>query len=385
MANENKDNYGPNETRDEYYYYKYLSYAAWQYVPASEMRGVPTLGKLTYYGGGGFVATLDNNEKITFDIIEELKNNTWIDRHTRAIFLEFTIYNPNVNLFSFVSLLIETSTTGGVIKFPTIQVMKAYSMDWTGILFGVSLFFLFLYFIGYIVITIQTIWKERMGYLKKANNYLSITILISICVIFIGLILRHVTLAKVLDMMNQNKNEYTQFRLVMTYDDTYKYAVAVLNAAAILKGVFSLKLNNRIAKLFATIKYASQFLGPYGIVLIVMFIAYSSVFYLTFMYYMNSFSTFIKSSETLIGIALGVFDTPAMIEASYLGTVLFFMSYSVFVSIIMMNILIISLLDAHHAVEASKELQSSDTELVDILFDMVFKGTERMATAKDFI
>ncbi len=343
------------------------------------MRGVPTSGQLTNYGGGGYVATLDFNENITLAIIEELQNNDWIDRHTRALFIEFTVYNPNVNLFSFVSLLAEISTTGAAIHYPTIQVMKAYSMDWTGILFGICVFVILLYFIGYMVVTIQILWKERMGYFTKAYNYLSLAILVSIFLIFIVLILRHITHSKVLDQMNEDINEYVQFRLVMAYDDTYKYAVATLNAASILKGVYTLKLNKRMARFLATLNYATQFLGSYGVVLFVCFMAYTSAFYLTFMYDIGSFSTFLTTAETLIGIALGVFDTASMIETSYIGTWVFFLSYSLLVNFILMNFLIVFLMDAHYAVEANTHLQSSDAELVNVLIDMIFKNTKKVA------
>ena len=35
----------------------------------------------------------------SLDIIKELKENLWLDRGTRAVFIDFTVYNANINLF----------------------------------------------------------------------------------------------------------------------------------------------------------------------------------------------------------------------------------------------------------------------------------------------
>ena len=47
--------------------------------------------------------------------LEYLKENFWIDRQSRALFVEFTIYNVNRNLFATVVLLAEILPTGGIL------------------------------------------------------------------------------------------------------------------------------------------------------------------------------------------------------------------------------------------------------------------------------
>ncbi|KAL3877557.1 hypothetical protein ACJMK2_035254 [Sinanodonta woodiana] len=78
--------------------------------------GLPTSG--TYnkklYGGGGYIMKLDINRDVSEKIIAELKENKWIDRGTRAVFLEFTLYNSNVNLFAFVKYVREYPEVGDV-------------------------------------------------------------------------------------------------------------------------------------------------------------------------------------------------------------------------------------------------------------------------------
>lgn len=44
--------------------------------------------------------------------LQYLYDNTWIDVYTQAVFVEFTVYNANVNLFCIVTLMFETTATG---------------------------------------------------------------------------------------------------------------------------------------------------------------------------------------------------------------------------------------------------------------------------------
>lgn len=44
--------------------------------------------------------------------LESLSRSRWLDSHTRAVFVEFSVYNANVNLFCVVTLLFETAAMG---------------------------------------------------------------------------------------------------------------------------------------------------------------------------------------------------------------------------------------------------------------------------------
>lgn len=47
-----------------------------------------------------------------FRTLRYLFDNTWLDVYTQALFVEFTVYNANVNLFCIVTLMLETSAIG---------------------------------------------------------------------------------------------------------------------------------------------------------------------------------------------------------------------------------------------------------------------------------
>jgi len=69
--------------------------------------GLPYSGRLAAYGPGGFVREL---RPVTFKTVyynvDELRKNKWIDRQTRAIFLELTYYNPRLFIFCAVKYVL---------------------------------------------------------------------------------------------------------------------------------------------------------------------------------------------------------------------------------------------------------------------------------------
>ena len=63
------------------------------------MKGSSVQALVNNYGGGGYVAELSRDKDGTIEIIQDLKDNLWITRGTRVVFIDFTVYNANVNLF----------------------------------------------------------------------------------------------------------------------------------------------------------------------------------------------------------------------------------------------------------------------------------------------
>ena len=74
-------------------------------------------GRHGIYQGGGYVASLRGDASDNVATVRRLRNETWIDRYTRAVFVQFGSYNAHVNLFSYVTLLMEILPTGECDRF----------------------------------------------------------------------------------------------------------------------------------------------------------------------------------------------------------------------------------------------------------------------------
>ena len=86
------------------------------YKSTDSLNGLPYYGKFTSYNGGGYILKLNGEETNIKSKLALLQKANWIDRQTRSVFIEFILYNPNINSFSVCTILIEILPTGNLIK-----------------------------------------------------------------------------------------------------------------------------------------------------------------------------------------------------------------------------------------------------------------------------
>jgi hypothetical protein len=104
--------------------------------------------------------------------LSELERASWIDKQTRAVFLTFNLYNPNVNLFTYCSLLLEI--------VPPINhfVLQAsfYPVKLNHIYANFDIIYFIIYYvliIYYIVSEIRLIMKLRRVYIHHFWSYIN--------------------------------------------------------------------------------------------------------------------------------------------------------------------------------------------------------------------
>ena len=72
------------------------------------------------------MAWFSRKSETSKSILGELKKWLWIDRGTRAVLIDFTVYNANINLFCIIQLMAEFPATGGVMtssRFKTVKLL----------------------------------------------------------------------------------------------------------------------------------------------------------------------------------------------------------------------------------------------------------------------
>ena len=99
------------------------------YRSASSLDGLPYLAAHALYGGGGYVFELRGSLRSMLQRAEQLKEEGWIDRYTRAVFVEFTVYNAQVTspfVNKYFDLDFFSLTTFITVSFTTSCSLKRY-------------------------------------------------------------------------------------------------------------------------------------------------------------------------------------------------------------------------------------------------------------------
>lgn len=79
----------------------------WVFHTAEELGGSAQQGRLAVYHGGGYKQDLIGGNISALELINELRENKWLDRGTRVVFIDFSLYNANLNLFCIVRLVLD--------------------------------------------------------------------------------------------------------------------------------------------------------------------------------------------------------------------------------------------------------------------------------------
>jgi hypothetical protein len=58
--------------------------------------------------------------------IDELKKMLWLDERTRAMFVHFSVYNANFNLYAACNLIFRFSPGGVITPIPKFKVRKVH-------------------------------------------------------------------------------------------------------------------------------------------------------------------------------------------------------------------------------------------------------------------
>jgi hypothetical protein len=141
-----------------------------KYSYSADITGTPWVGHLGSYNPHGFIELLPINDTLALNKIRELRADDWLGAQTRALFIDFSVWNPNVGTYAVATLVAEFGASGGVrtdVRILTLpqRVLSPGGLgnagDWIG-LFLVLVVSLFL--LWFLFEEVQEIWKKRLEY-----------------------------------------------------------------------------------------------------------------------------------------------------------------------------------------------------------------------------
>ena len=174
-------------------------YDAFQYQDSNSLQGLPIQGQYSTYDGSGYLYELRGQLSFIQGNLSLLKQMEWIDRQTRAVFIEFSVYNPNINLVMVSTILVEFLPGGSIFTSVRFDPLNLFSES-GGISVKIILEIIFIVFVLYfMIIQISEIRKHDLK--EYINDFWSIiewSIIISAWISFAMVIYRLLAAQKVL-------------------------------------------------------------------------------------------------------------------------------------------------------------------------------------------
>ncbi|XP_015774864.1 PREDICTED: polycystin-2-like [Acropora digitifera] len=349
----------------------------WEYKTEEELEGRSHWGRITSYSGGGFTLLLEATKAKTEALIAKLKENLWLDRGSRAVFIDFTVYNANINLFCIVKLLFEYPATGGCIpsfNFRTVKLIRYVNTMDHFVMACEGIFILFI--IYYTIEEILEIKKHRLKYFKSFWNVLDIIVIFLGYVAIVFNLYRTVTVSDLLKGLLANNKQYANFDSLGFWQTQFNNMVAIAVFFAWIKVFKYISFNKTMTQLSATLNNCAKDVGGFAVMFFIIFLAYAQLGYLVFGTQVRDFSTFADAIFTLFRIILGDFDFHALEAANRVLGPIFFITYVFFVFFVLLNMFLAIINDTYAEVKSNIASQKSEFEIGDYFKKVIFTAFE---------
>jgi len=317
-----------------------------------------------------------------------LKAAEFIDRATRAVFVEFTVYNANSDMFVVVRLCVETTSSGTVI--PTATVKPANLLTPYRVLTGDGLqkrketVFLWcelaLYFLAlcYLFGELREWYTLRKLYLKGEHPHgyfygWNIVDLINLALFAAVAVQRVFMIYQVSDMVKNGSFTNPEFNVDVQNAVEFVNSVDTMNSInaviCFIKLFKYLDSHPSLGQFTRTISQAQSDLGSFLLVIIIVLTGFGIAFMLAFGHDEEGYSTLRMSFLALFEGMLGNLDTSVLHSPSFLGPLLF-MAYVVVMIFVVLS-MFLSIVDNAYSI-VQEEMAEKSQELDPLSRDVLW-------------
>jgi len=361
--------------------------SAWKYFSEDELEGSSHWGLLgVTYSGAGYYKDLNTTKSESKAVVTDLFDNLWIRRGTRAVFVDFTVYNANINLFCVVRLLVEFPATGGAIPswtFRTVKLIRYVTVGDYFILACEAIFCLFIFY--YSIEEIIEIKKHKLSYFKSFWNILDILVIL-ISIVCVGFNLyRTMEVGNKLDELLKDNTKYADFERLSYWETRFSNAIAIAVFMAWIKIFKYISFNKTMTQLSSTLGRCAKDLAGFFVMFLIIFLAFTQLGYLLFGTQVKDFSSFENAFFTLFRIILGDFDFHQLEQANRILGPIFFMLFVFFVFFVLINMFLAIINDTYSEVKSDMANDKNEFEVADYFKKGYMKMLDKLNFKRDKI
>jgi Ca2+-binding EF-hand superfamily protein len=348
----------------------------WQYQSSEELDGMVSFGRFSSYGGGGYVVDLPINETLAAAAIADLRQSDWIDRATRAVFVDLSCFNANTESFLSVRLLFEFLPTGGIMPYPTLRVLRPAmynsSSDILRAFFELAFVVYTLFYIVQESREVRSSWRQKrlQMYIADKWNILDWSVaLLSFAVILLRVYVftYTVTIRRRIEGMGESE-EYINLHPLMFQLQQVQNLNSLSALLLFLKVFKFLAIVPQMNILFGTLSVAGLELLLFSLLFCIVILGFAMSFFMAFGLDVHGYRSISASLISLFQFVLGIFDYEKLYKSNRILAPALFGAFAILVILILMNIFLAIINDGFAVVSERQKQAHSLTGLFRSLF-----------------
>ncbi|ETV92067.1 hypothetical protein H310_13589 [Aphanomyces invadans] len=306
--------------------------------------------------GSGYVVDLPVNGTSAHGIVQLLRDNQFLDVATRALVVEFAVFNPYLQLFDMVTGVIEFPPTGGVVAAMRSSALNVYGYGPDS---GGRVFFevaLALGVVGYAGEILYQLYRRRPTEYITSSGWTQLHV-VNMALFVTAITLRLVAIHAVYgsDTVNLNTASPTHLFLYLTSLANLGTLERTINAVnAVLSWLTLLKYTQISRRMYTLVQVLSQAMTDLVSCILLFFICllgYAQAGFLAFSTTAPGFRTFGQSVVTVLEALTFRLDYTELVQANAALAPVYFISFYILLVLVVVNVFIAVLQDAFATVQ----------------------------------
>ncbi|CAM4949155.1 unnamed protein product [Rotaria socialis] len=315
---------------------------AFTYQTGDELNSSIYVGKHQTYNSGGYAYEFRGRLSDLQSNLSELYQLQWIDRQTRAVLIQLSLYNPNSQFFISCNLLVEFLSSGWI--EPQSRFDPISFQTFTSLFQLICSIFYMIFIIAMMIEGIQSFMKMKFAHFRNLRSLIDLGIIICSWANVGIYIWKCQESNRIGDLFKKtNGYVYISLQTAAYVNDLFIYLFGFCCFFGTIKFVHLFRFNRRSMYFIKTLQHASRSLISFAFMVSIIYAAFLTLFYFLFISKVEQCSSILQTIQMLFEMTLLKFDVHDLMEAaSLLGPICFslfifivvFICVSMFITII---------------------------------------------------
>ncbi|UJR24498.1 hypothetical protein I4U23_005873 [Adineta vaga] len=294
---------------------------AFKYRSKSQLDTYVYIGEHETYNSGGYIYEFRGRLLDLKTNLSLLHQFNWIDHQTRAILIQMSLYNPNIQMFISSNFLLEFLPTGGI--FPTARFEPFNIKSFTSCNEMIMIIIYMLFILYFLIDQCRSITHLKLSYFSKFWSWINLGIIICSWSA-VGIYIWRYNESKRIGNLFRKTNGYTYINLqfAIYLNDIFNFLLSFCCFFGTIKLIDMLRFQQRLSIFTNTLEHARKDLILFMFMFSIVFVAFIALFYQLFQAKIWSCSSLLRTSAMLFEMILLKFDVTDLYKADqFLGPI----------------------------------------------------------------